>query len=405
MADRASLLVLTVSPEAKTAHNRLSMGSDYSRQMQQWIWQHPDWPAFLWNEKVLLAPLSQARFKQGKLLGLRGLLDAALSREARAQILVEECLNTSAIEGERFDLDAIRSSVARHLGLPTAGLPMPPRAVDGLIEVLLDATSGFDRPLALERLYAWQAALFPTGYSGLFEIRTGQLRGSEPMRVVSGGAGREKVHFEAPPRNDLDRELKRFLAWFGKPPAELDGLLRAGLAHLWFVSLHPFEDGNGRLARAITDMALCQDEGQPLRMFSLSAQIMRSREAYYGVLEKTQRGDLDVTDWLAWFLAEVSAACDQSDATIGRVIAKARFWLYHQNTELNERQRKALNRLLDSGAGGFEGGMNTRKYANLNKASRATAWRELADLVAKGCLVQTGDGRSTAYEIRWSPEQ
>lgn len=373
--------------------------------MRQWIWQDPDWPAFRWNEKVLLAPLSEARLKQGKLLGLKGLLDASLSQEARAQILVEECLNTSAIEGERFDLDAIRSSVARHLGLPTVGLPVPPRALDGLIEVLLDATSGFDRPLTLKRLCAWQAALFPTGYSGLFEIRTGQLRGDEPMRVVSGGAGREKVHFEAPARKGLDRELKKFLAWFAKPPAGLDGLLRAGLAHLWFVTLHPFEDGNGRLARAITDMALCQDEGQPLRMFSLSAQIMKSREAYYDVLEKTQRGDLDVTGWLAWFLAEVSAACDQSEATIGRVIAKARFWLFHQNTELNERQRKALNRLLDAGAGGFEGGMNTRKYASLNEASRATAYRELADLVAKGCLVQTGDGRSTAYEIRWSPEQ
>lgn len=286
--------------------------------MPRWIWQHPDWPAFRWGEKALIAPLSKARLKQGKLLGLRGLLDAGLSQEARAQVLVEECLNTSAIEGERFDLDAIRSSVARHLGLPAAGLPVPPRAVDGLIEVLLDATGGFDRPLTLKRLGGWQAALFPTGYSGLFEIRTGQLRGGDPMRVVSGGAGREKMHFQAPPRAGLDQELDRFLAWF---------------------------------------------------------------------------------------LTEVSAACDQSEATVGCVIAKARFWLRHQNTELNERQRKALNRLLDAGAGGFEGGMNTRKYAGLNKTSRATAYRELADLVAKGCLAQVGDGRSTAYEIRWTPER
>lgn len=367
--------------------------------MSRWIWQQPDWPAFRWEEKALLAPLSQARLKQGKLLGLRGLLDAGLSREARAQILVEECSNTSAIEGERFDLDAIRSSVARHLGLPTAGLPAPPRTVDGLVEVLLDATMGFGRSLTLERLCGWQAALFPTGYSGLYRLRAGELRGEEPMRVVSGAVGRERVHFEAPPRAGLGENLHRFLAWFADPPPDLDGLLRAGLAHLWFVTLHPFEDGNGRLARAITDMALCQDEGQPARLFSLSARIMRNREAYYAVLENTQRGDMDATRWLAWFLAEVSAACDQSETTVERVIAKARFWLQHQNTALNERQRKTLNRLLDVGAGGFDGGMNTRKYASLNKISRATAYRELADLSAKGCLAPIGEGRGARYEL------
>lgn len=367
--------------------------------MSRWIWQQPDWPAFRWDEKALLASLSRARLKQGKLLGLRGLLDAGLSREARAQILVEECANTSAIEGERFDLDAIRSSVARHLGLPTTGLPTPPRTVDGLVEALLDATAGFDRPLTLERLCGWQAALFPTGYSGLYRLRAGELRGDEPMRVISSAVGRERVHFEAPPRAGSNENLGRFLAWFASPPPDLDGLLRAGLAHLWFVTLHPFEDGNGRLARAITDMALCQDEGQSTRLFSLSAQIMRSREAYYAVLENTQRGGLDVTRWLAWFLAETSTACDQSETMIGRVIAKTRFWLHYQNAELNERQRKTLNRLLDAGEGGFEGGMNTRKYASLNRTSRATAYRELADLVAKGCLAPIGEGRGARYEL------
>lgn len=371
--------------------------------MPQWIWQHPDWPTFYWNDTALLAPLSEARLKQGKLLGLKGLLDASLSEEARAHILVEECLNTGAIEGERYDPDAIRSSVARHLGLPVAGLPTPPRAVDGLVEVMLDASQAFDQPLTLKRLCAWQAALFPTGYSGLFEIRTGQIRGEDPMRVVSGGAGREKVHFEAPPSAVLEKELAQFTAWFAAPPPGLDGLLRAALAHLWFVTLHPFEDGNGRIARALTDMALCQDERQPLRMFSLSAQLMRNRDAYYNALERTQRGDMDVTVWLRWFLAETSAACDHAETIIGKVIAKARFWLAHQSAELNERQRKTLNRLLDAGENGFAGGMNTRKYASLNKASRATASRELADLAAKGCLVQTGGGRSTAYEIRWEP--
>lgn len=367
--------------------------------MPRWIWQQPDWPAFRWDEKALLIPLSQARLKQGKLLGLRGLLNAGLSREARAQILIEECLNTSAIEGERFDLDAIRSSVARRLGLPTVGLPAPPRGVDGLVEVLLDATTGFDQSLTLERLCGWQAALFPTGYSGLYRLRAGELRGDEPMRVVSGAVGRERVHFEAPPRVGLDENLRCFLAGFASPPPDLDGLLRAGFAHLWFVTLHPFEDGNGRLARALTDMALCQDEGHSTRMFSLSAQIMRNREAYYAALENAQRGDMDVTRWLAWFLAEVSAACDQAETTMERVIAKARFWLHHQNTALNERQRKALNRLLDAGVGGFEGGMNTRKYASLNRISRATAYRELADLAAKGCLAPIGHGRGARYEL------
>ncbi|MFA7242845.1 MAG: Fic family protein [Sulfuricellaceae bacterium] len=367
--------------------------------MPIWIWQQPGWPVFRYDEKALLGLLGQARLKQGKLMGLSALLDGGLSLQARAQILIEESLNTSAIEGECFDLDALRSSVARHLGLPTTGLPVAPRAVDGLIEVLLDATSGFAQPLTLQRLFGWQAALFPTGYSGLFEVRTGALRGDEPMRVVSGPVGREKVHFEAPPQTGLDAQLAEFLTWFENPPAGLDGLLRAGLAHLRFVTLHPFEDGNGRLARAITDMALCRDEGQAVRMFSMSAQIMRNREAYYAVLESTQRGGLDVTQWLAWFLGAVSAACDQSETTVGRVIAKAKFWLHHQNTELNERQRKALNRLLDVGADGFEGGMNTRKYASLNKTSRATAYRELADLVGKKCLVQVGEGRSTRYGV------
>ncbi len=368
--------------------------------MAIWIWQQPGWPVFRYDEKALLGLLGQARLKQGKLLGLSGLLDGGLSLQARAQILIEESLNTSAIEGERFDLDVLRSSVARHLGLPASGLPAAPRAVDGLIEVLLDGTSGYDQPLTQQRLFGWQTALFPTGYSGLFEVQTGALRGDEPMRVVSGPAGKEKVHFEAPPRIGLDEQLDDFLNWFSAPQQGLDGLLRTGLAHLWFVTLHPFEDGNGRLARAITDMALCRDEGQPVRMFSLSAQIMRNREAYYAILESTQRGGLDVTPWLAWFLGQVSAACDQSETTVGRVIAKARFWLHHQNTELNERQRKALNRLLDAGAEGFEGGMNTRKYASLNKTSRATAYRELADLVEKKCLVTVGAGRGTRYEVR-----
>jgi len=366
----------------------------------EWIWQQPEWPRFRWDKARLASVLSRARLAQGKVLGAARLLDAHLTIEAVAAILVEDGLTTSAIEGERLDVDAVRSSVARRLGLPSAGLPVPPHAVDGLIDVLLDATRRHDAPLTVERLAGWQAALFPTGYSGLHAVRAGELRGDEPMRVVSGVIGRERVHFVAPPRESLSAELDRFVAWFNAPPPGLDGLVRSGLAHLWFVTLHPFEDGNGRLARSISDMAISQDERQPMRLFSLTAQILRERENYYDILERTQRDGLDVTEWLAWFLAQVEAAATAADQTVANTLAKARFWLKHQATALNERQRKALNRLLDAGPGGFVGGINTRKYMSLTKTSRATAYRELADLVEKGCLRPTGKGgRSSAYEI------
>ena len=368
-----------------------------------WIWENADWPSFDWNAAAIGEPLAGARLAQGKILGAVRLLDPRLSREALATILVEEGLTTSAIEGERLDPDAVRSSVARQLGLPTAGLPVPPRAVDGLVEILLDATRGHGSPLSKERLCGWQASLFPAGYSGLHKIRAGELRGAEPTQVVSVGLDGERVRFVAPPRIGLESEVDQFLDWFNAPAAELDGLVRAGLAHLWFVTLHPFEDGNGRLARAITDMALAQDERQPARFFSLSAQILRVRESYYAILEETQRGGLDVNDWLVWFLKQVESAAKAADQTIADTLAKARFWLRHQATVLNARQRKVLNRLLDVGAGGFEGGIKTRKYASLAKTSRTTAYRELADLVAKGCIKPTGKrGRSSSYEIAWS---
>lgn len=369
----------------------------------EWIWQQPNWPQFSWNAELVAPYISRARLAQGKVLGVVRLLDANLTLEAVATILVEDGITTSAIEGEKLDLSAVRSSVARHLGLPTAGMPIAPRAVDGLIDVLLDATQKHDQPLTRDRLCRWQAALFPTGQSGLHKIITGNLRGDEPMQVVSGSVGREKVHFIAPPRSVLEAELKRFLKWFNSsPPTELDGLVRSGLAHLWFVTLHPFEDGNGRLARAISDMALSQDEKQTMRFFSLSAQILRERESYYAILEKTQRNNLDVTQWLVWFLAQVELAANAAEQAVANTLGKARFWLKHQNTLLNERQRKVLNRLLDAGQNGFEGGMNTRKYMNLTKTSRATAYRELVDLVEKKCLTPTEKGgRSSSYVIVW----
>lgn len=367
---------------------------------QGWIWDRDDWPAFRWDASRLAPALAAARLAQGKALGAARLLDPDLTLEAVAAILTEDGLTTSAIEGERLAADSVRSSVARHLGLPTAGLPVAPPAVDGLVEVLLDATRRYEAPLTRERLCSWQSALFPTGRSGLRAIRVGRLRGPQPMQVVSGRMGRERVHFEAPPRSRLEAELDRFLAWFEASRDTEEGLVRGGIAHLWFVTLHPFEDGNGRLARAVTDMALAQDEGQPMRVFSLSAQLLREREAYYAALESAQRGGLDVTGWLAFFLPQVEAAATAAETTIAATLAKARFWLRHQGTDMSPRQRKVLNRLLDAGPTGFEGGMNTRKYTSLAKTSRATAYRELADLVAKGCLRPTGKGgRSSAYEI------
>ena len=305
------------------------------------------------------------------------MLDTSLTREALVAILVDDGITISASEGEKLDLDAVRSSVARHLGLPTAGLPTVPRAVDGLVEVLLDATRHYDQPLTLERVCGWQAGLFPTGYSGLRQIRVGALGGYDPMQVVSGRMGRERLHFLAPPRTGLAKQVKGFFNWFNKPDPNVDGLLRAGLAHLWFVTLHPFEDGNGRLARAITDMAIAQDEKQPMQFFSLSAQILSEREGYYHQLESTQRGGLDITAWLVWFLTEVEAACTDADNTVANTLGKARFWLRHQQTALNERQRKVLNRLLDARPDGFGGGMTNRKHMSLSSVSRATATREL----------------------------
>ena len=367
---------------------------------QTWIWQQPNWPKFVWDADELSNPLAQARLAQGKLHGVAHILNADLSSEALTSILIQDGITTSAIEGERLHLDAVRSSVANQLGLPNVGLPKPDRAIDGLVEVLLDATQKHNQPLTLQRLCNWHGALFPTGYSGLREIRVGQMRGAEPMRVVSGRIGHETVHFEAPPYEQIDTEIRRFIDWFNSDDSQtLDGLIRAGVAHLWFITIHPFEDGNGRIARAITDMALAQDERLTMRLFSLSAQILAVREAYYNILESTQKGEMDITAWLKWFLTQIQNAVELAQLTVANTLNKAKFWMTHQTKPLNERQRKALNRMLDA-KDGFEGGMNTRKYMSLTKTSRATAYRELAQMVEWGCLqANEKGGRSSGYLI------
>lgn len=371
---------------------------------QTWIWQQPNWPKFVWDADELSNPLAQARLAQGKLHGVAHILNADLSSEALTSILIQDGITTSAIEGERLHLDAVRSSVANQLGLPNVGLPKPDRAIDGLVEVLLDATQKHNQPLTLQRLCNWHGALFPTGYSGLREIRVGQMRGAEPMRVVSGRIGHETVHFEAPPYEQIDTEMSRFIDWFNSDDSQtLDGLIRAGVAHLWFITIHPFEDGNGRIARAITDMALAQDERLTMRLFSLSAQILAVREAYYNILESTQKGEMDITAWLKWFLTQIQNAVELAQLTVANTLNKAKFWMSHQTKPLNERQRKALNRMLDA-KDGFEGGMNTRKYMSLTKTSRATAYRELAQMVEWGCLqANEKGGRSSGYLILMDP--
>lgn len=361
-----------------------------------YIWGRPEWPSFSWDNAQLLSPLSRTRKGQGALLGRIASLGLELSQESRALVLCEETIQNAAIEGQILTREAVRSSVARRLGLPTAAKAFD-RNADGLVQVLLDATENYNKPLTANRMQGWQAALFPTGYSGMHKIRVGAWRGPDPMQVVSGPMGREKVHFEAPPASRLGSEMKRFLGWWEKSTQSVDGLLRAALAHLYFVTLHPFEDGNGRLARVLTDMALSQDEKQNKRYCSMSARIMAEREDYYNILEETQKGTLDVTKWLVWFLECYERALTHSEKIIGQVLNKAFFWQTHATVDLSPRQRKAVNRLLDDPEG-FSTGLTTRHYVGMTKASRATAYREITDLVEKGLLkYHSGKGRNVRY--------
>ena len=370
----------------------------------KYIWQHSSWPKLTWQSDVLLPVISQARLAQGKLLTKVTSLGFNHSQEACADILTEEVIKTSAIEGEKLNRDSVRSSVARHLGLPAAGLPSTNRTIDGLVEVLLEATQKYEKPLTAARLKRWQAGLFPTGWSGLSKIRVGKWRSPEvPMQVVSGPLGREKIHYEAPPGERIEKEIRQFLLWWNSSLKKEDGLLRSGLAHFYFITIHPFEDGNGRIARALTDMALAQDEELSTRFYSLSSQIMEECKDYYEVLEACQKGGGDITTWLQWYLACYTHAVEKAEKLIGNVLSKARFWQDHSQVAMNERQRKVINRLLDAGKGGFLGGLTTRKYVSMAKVSRATAFREITDLVEKNILTEnSAKGRSVSYDLKWA---
>lgn len=366
-----------------------------------YIWESENWPNFTWQPEALQPRLVAVRQLQGKLLGQSGRMPQGLDHQAQMDALIQNAIRTSQIEGETLNVESVRSSVARRLGLMRAG--MVDRATpqtDSLVDLLLDATQNHGELLTLQRLCDWQSALFPQGAGLLADIKIGTLRGEDPMQVVSGRIDRPKVHFEAPPRQVLEVELHNFLHWFNEPPSVLDPMLRAGIAHLWLVTLHPFDDGNGRVTRAVTDMALAQAEGQAIRFYSLSAAIMARRQEYYTHLEAAQKGTLDITSWLEWFLLVLEEALQQALERIDHVLAKGRFWQEHAQTVLSERQIKVLNRLLDGVGEEFTDGINASKYKALAKVSKPTATRDLADLLEKGCLIKLpGGGRSTRYTV------
>lgn len=361
------------------------------------VWEQSDWPGWRFDASVLSMALASVRHSQGRLLGRMEGLGFALRDQATLQVLTEDVLKTSEIEGQQLNPDAVRSSIARRLGVDIGALVPADRHVDGVVEMVLDATSGFANPLTRKRLFGWHAALFPTGYSGLARIRIGAWRddAAGPMQVVSGPVGRQKVHYEASPAARLEAEMETFLRWFNSEQ-DIDPVIKAGIAHLWFVTIHPFDDGNGRIARAIGDMSLARSEKSPQRFYSLSAQIQRERKEYYDLLEQTQKGALDVTEWLAWFLACLGRAIEGAENTLGMVIAKSRFWERCAGISLNERQIKLINRLLD----GFEGKLTSSKWAAIAKCSPDSALRDINDLIERGVLKKAeAGGRSTSYEL------
>jgi Fic family protein len=362
-----------------------------------YIYELPDWPRFTWNRERLAEPLADVRHRQGRLIGHMEALGFHLRQEAVLETFTADVLKSSEIEGEKLDAGQVRSSIARRLGIDIGALKRADRNVEGVVEMMLDATRHYDQPLTAERLLSWHASLFPTGYSGMAKIRVGAWRDDStgPMRVVSGPAGKERVHFQAPPAKRLDGEMQAFLGWFNAN-ADTDPVLKAGLAHLWFVIIHPFDDGNGRIARAIADMALARSENSPQRFYSMSAQIRQEREAYYNILEVTGKGTLDITPWMEWFLGCLGRAINGAQTALRSILAKARFWETLAGMAINERQRLVLNRLLN----GFEGKLTTSKYAALAKCSPDTALRDILVLVEHGILVRNPEGgRSTSYAL------
>lgn len=362
-----------------------------------YIWESPEWPAWRYDLSRLAVPLAEVSRAQGLLFGRLADVGLALRSEASLVALTDDVVKTSEIEGEQLNVASVRSSIARKLGVDIGALAPVDRHVEGVVEMVLDATLNCSAEVSKERLFGWHAALFPTGFSGMSRISVANWRDDSkgPMQVVSGPIGRQKVHFEAPPAARLGMEVDQFLAWLNADTAD-QPVLKAGLAHLWFVTLHPFDDGNGRIARAIGDLLLARADGSPERFYSLSAQIQRERKDYYDILERTQKGTLDITEWLAWFLDALHRAIDHAQLTLNVVLSKASFWRYWASTPFNERQIKLLNRLLD----GFDGKLTSSKWAAIAKCSPDTALRDISELVASGVLKKSAaGGRSTSYEL------
>lgn len=365
--------------------------------MPTYIHELKEWPKFRWSEEKLASQLAAVRHHQGRLIGRMEGLGFQLKAEAVLRTLTEEVLKSSEIEGEVLDKDQVRSSIARRLGMDIGALTPADRDVEGVVEMMLDATQNYDAPLTAERLFDWHAALFPTGRSGMRRITVGAWRDDKTgdMQVVSGPLGRERVHYKAPAAKGLNREMQAFLKWFNGETTS-DPVVKAAIAHLWFVTIHPFDDGNGRIARAIADMALARSEQSAQRFYSMSAQIRAERKAYCEILEKTQKGSLDVTPWLQWFLGCLDRAFDGAEDILASVLKKARFWEKHANVSFNARQRTIINRLFN----GFEGKLTSSKWAKLAKCSQDTALRDIDDLLKRGILVKdAGGGRSTSYSL------
>jgi Fic family protein len=364
-----------------------------------YIWQQPDWPQWRYDHDALALALSHAHQQQGMVLGKAqaiGLDDAAMSQVIN-QIWIAETIATAGIEGQKLDTDMVRSSVMRKLGLSDTG-PVS-RHADGLVDVLFDASHNHASALDIDRLCRWQSALFPGGTAGMVRIEVGRLRSfPEPMQIISGSIGKEKVHYRAPDSTDVAGQMTAFLDWFNQP-IHIDGIIRSAIAHLWFETIHPFEDGNGRIGRAIIDMALAQDTGHAVRIYSMSRQLQEQRAAYYDALNQAQTGTLDITPWLQWFIRQFTEACLKSAEHIDLAIAKAHFWQAHAHQDINLRQRKTLQKLLNAGDGGFLGGLTAEKHAKINATSKATATRDLTDLLQKGVLISQGIGKATKYLI------
>ncbi len=363
--------------------------------MVKYIYQYINWTNFTWDEREVQLILGKVRHLQGKIFGQVSALGFSIKEETMLTTLTLDVLKSSEIEGELLNYEQVRSSIARRLGLDYAGMVYPDRNVEGVVEMMLDATQNYDNPLDEERLFGWHSALFPTGRSGMYKIEVGCYR-KEEMQIVSGAMGKEKVHYQAPPPEQVKYEMDRFLEWFNNN-TKIDLVIKSAIAHFWFIIIHPFDDGNGRIARAISDLLLARSDDSSQRFYSLSNQILLERKIYYSTLQKIQHKDGEITEWIVWFLNSLYCALKDTEQTIQKVLYKANFWDNHKNTELNSRQRLMLNKLLY----GFEGKLNTSKWAKIAKCSTDTALRDIQDLLRKEILVkEIGGGRNTSYKIR-----